>query len=153
VSGPGGMPSVDRELPTVLAAPGAGRSVDRLGIPEAYAAIALLSFLVARFVPVLGVHYPCPFLVFTGQPCATCGMTHAFVYLAHGHLLQALRWSPLGALVAASAWAYVVADLARLAAGRPFPALPAPLVRRAALIVAALLLANWAYLLIHGLGE
>lgn len=172
------MPSVDRELPTVLVAPvarpiragraglgshqppaGAGPGASarvgarRLGISEAYAAIALLSFLVARFVPVLSVHYPCPFLMFTGQPCATCGMTHAFVYLAHGHVLQALRWNPLGALLAASAWAFTLADLVRLAAGRRFPAFSEPLVRRVALIAAALLLANWAYLLIHGLGE
>ncbi len=124
-----------------------------LGVPEVYAGIALLSFLVARFVPVLGIHYPCPFLLFTGHPCATCGMTHAFVHLAHGHVLQALRWSPLGALLAASAWAYAAADLVRLVTGRRFPALPEPLLRRAALIGAAQLLANWIYLLVHGLGE
>lgn len=146
------MPSAGRELPT-LVAPAAPRTAARPGIPEVYAGIALLSFLVARFAPVLSIHYPCPWLVITGHPCATCGMTHAFVYLAHGHVLQALRWSPLGVLVAASAWAYALADLARFATGRPFPALPEPLVRRGALIGAALLLANWAYLLIHGLGE
>jgi hypothetical protein len=147
------MSSAERELPTVLAAPAAGRAAGRLGIPEVYAALALLSFLVARFVPVLQVHFPCPFLVFTGHPCGTCGMTHAFVYLAHGHVLQAFHWSPLGALLAASAWTYALADLARVAAGRPFPALPQPLVRRWVLVGAAALLANWAYLLIHGLGE
>ncbi len=158
------MPSMDRELPTLLVAeppvPGApvrlghrDASARQLGLPEVYAAIALLSFLVARFVPVLSVHYPCPFLLFTGHPCATCGMTHAFVYLAHGHLLQAVRWSPLGALLAAAAWAYALADLARLATGRRFPALPEAVVRRAALVAAALLLAHWVYLLVHGLGE
>lgn len=147
------MSSAERELPTFLVAPAPRRLLDRLGIPEVYAAIALLSFLVARFAPVLDIHYPCPFLVVTGHPCATCGMTHAFVYLAHGHLFQALRWSPLGALLAASAWTYALADLVRVVAGWPVPALPQPLLRRWALLGAAALAANWAYLLIHGLGE
>jgi hypothetical protein len=146
------MSGAERELPTVLVAPPAARTAGRLGIPEVYAGIALLSFLVARFVPVLQLHYPCPFLFFTGHPCGTCGMTHAFVYLAHGHVLQALRWSPLGALLAASAWAYALADLIRLAAGQPFP-VPAPeRLRRWVLAGAVAMLVNWAYLLLHGLG-
>jgi hypothetical protein len=124
----------------------------RLGIPEVYAGIALLSFLVARFVPVLEVHVPCPFLATTGHPCGTCGMTHAFVYLAHGQLAQAFRWSPLGALLAASAWGYAVADLVRVSAGWPWPAIPPRLARHGAIAGAVALLANWAYLLTRGLG-
>jgi len=146
------MSSAERELPTVLVAPPAPRAAGRFGLPEVYAGIALLSFLVARFAPVLELHYPCPFLVLTGHPCGTCGMTHAFVYLAHGHVLQALRWNPMGALLAAGAWAYALADLIRIAAGQPFPALPPERLRPWVLAGAAALLANWAYLLFHGLG-
>jgi len=156
------MPSAERELLTILVEPSTrgGRMrlglpdprVRRPGIPEVYAALALLSFLAARFAPVLEVHFPCPFLILTGLPCGTCGMTHAFVFLAHGQVLQALRWSPLGALLAAGAWAYAVADLVRLAAGRPFPALAPERMRRWGLAGAAALLVNWGYLLLHGLG-
>jgi hypothetical protein len=76
-------------------------------------------------------------------------MTHAFVALAHGDLGAALHSSPLGALLAAAAWLYALLDVARLAAGRPFPALPPPLVRVAAALGAVALLANWAWLLAH----
>jgi hypothetical protein len=146
------MPAAEHELPTILVAAAGPAAARRFGIPEVYAGIAALSFLVARFVPVLHIHYPCIFLGLTGHPCATCGMTHAFVYLAHGHLAQAFRWNPLGALLAAGAWAYAVADLVRVAAGWRLPRLPEPLVRRWALAAAGALLANWAYLLVHGLG-
>ena len=124
----------------------------RLGLAEVYAGIALLSFLAARYVPVLRIHVPCPFLLFTGHPCGTCGMTHSFVYLAHGDVLRALRWSPLGALLAAGVWAFAILDLVRVVAGLPLPALPAAVVRRWVVAGAVALLVNWAYLLVHGYG-
>ena len=126
-------------------AAGAGR----FGVPEVYALIALLSFLVARFVPVLAFHLECPFRALTGLPCATCGMTHAFVYLAHGRLLQALSSSPLGALLALCAWSYGLADLIRIAAGWPLPSLSQRRLRGLVLSGLAALLANWAFLVIQ----
>jgi len=119
----------------------------RLGHHDVFAALAALSFLVARFTPVLSVGLPCPSKVLLGLPCATCGMTHAFVALAHGDLGAALAASPLGALLAAGAWVYALADAARLVAGRPLPRLSDRLWRAAALAGAAALLANWAWLL------
>ena len=124
----------------------------RWGITEVYAAIGLLSFVVARFVPVLAVHVECPLRATLGIPCATCGMTHAFVYLAHGHVADAFRWSPLGAALAAALWAYAVADGVRVLAGWPLPALSQRLARRIVFSGVVALLANWAYLLLHGLG-
>jgi hypothetical protein len=138
-------------LATQLAVPPPARS-GRLGVAELYASLAAASYAVARFLPVLDLHYQCPFRLFLGIPCASCGMTHAFVYLAHGHVADAFRWSPLGAALAAAVWAFAVADGLRVAAGWPLPALPAPLARRLLLGGAAALLANWAYLLLHGLG-
>lgn len=119
----------------------------RFGHPEVFAAIAALSFLVARFLPVLSLPYTCPAKGLLGLPCATCGMTHAFVALAHGDLPAALQASPLGAALAAGAWAYALLDLLRLALGRPFPAVPAGFLRAATALGAAALLANWAWLL------
>jgi hypothetical protein len=125
------------------------RRQPRLGFAEVFAAIFALSFLVARFVPVLAFGWVCPLKGLAGIPCATCGMTHAFVALAYGRLAAAWAASPLGAIVAACAWLFALADGARLAAGAPFPE-PAPRVWRvgvAAGLVAVLV--NWAWLLVR----
>jgi hypothetical protein len=125
---------------------GGGRA-RTLGHGEAFALLAALSFLAARLLPLLELPYRCPFRSLTGLPCATCGMTHAFVHLAHGELLAAAAASPLGAALAAGAWAFALADGARLALGAPWPS-PRPRAARAAVAVASLaLLANWGYLL------
>jgi hypothetical protein len=127
------------------AAPGKSR----FGHAEVFAAIALLSFLVARFVPVLAVPYACPLRALAGIPCATCGMTRAFVHLAHGEVVLALSASPLGALLAAGAWLYALLDLARVAAGAPLPSPGPRALRAAAALGGAAVLANWAWLLVR----
>ncbi len=121
----------------------------RPGIPEAFAAVAVLSFLVARFVPVLDVHYQCTFRAITGLPCASCGMTHAFVALAHGDVAGAWGASPAGALLAAGAWLYALADAARLAIGLPWPRIPQPAWRAMAIAAACAVAVNWAWLLVR----
>jgi Protein of unknown function (DUF2752) len=119
----------------------------RFGHAEVFAAIAGLSFLVARFVPVLAIPFTCPLRGLAGIPCATCGMTHAFVHLAHGDVALALAASPFGAVLAACAWLGALLDAVRLAAGAPLPVPSTGALRAftAAGIVA--LLVNWAYLL------
>ncbi|HET8540534.1 MAG TPA: DUF2752 domain-containing protein [Anaeromyxobacter sp.] len=123
------------------------RRTGRFGHVEVFAAIAALSFLVARFVPLLAIPYVCPLKGLAGIPCATCGMTHAFVHLAHGDVALALGASPLGALLAAAAWLFALADAARVAAGAPLPVPPAGAVRAATAAGVVALLANWAWLL------
>ena len=120
------------------------------GHAEVFAAIFALSFLAARLLPLLGLPYACPFKALTGLPCATCGMTHAFVYLAHGELRAALAASPLGALLAGAAWLFAAADAAffALALALPLP-LPGPRTARALAIAGLIaLLANWAFLVV-----
>jgi len=124
------------------------RAQRAVGHAEVFAAIAALAFLAARFLPLLALGARCPFLAATGQPCATCGMTRAFTFLARGEVVRALAASPLGALLAAGAWAFALAAALRLALGLPWPALPAWLPRAAALAGALGLLANWAYLVV-----
>jgi hypothetical protein len=124
----------------------ARKKAARLGHPEVFAAIAAASFLVARFVPVLELPFLCPLKRLAGIPCATCGMTHAFVHLAHGEVALALAASPLGALLAAALWAYAVLDLARVVTGVTLPLPGARAVRRAVIVGCVALLANWAYL-------
>ena len=123
------------------------RRTRRFGHVEVFAAIAALSFLVARFVPVLGLPFTCPLKGLAGIPCATCGMTHAFVHLAHGDVTLAFAASPLGALLAAGAWLFAAADAARIALGAPLPVPSVPAVRAATAAGVLALLANWAWLL------
>jgi hypothetical protein len=118
------------------------------GHAEPFAVLAGLSFLAARFLPLLDLPYVCPWKALLGWPCATCGMTHAFVHLAHGQPGAALAASPLGALLAAGAWAFAAADALRLAAGLPMPRPGPRLARGFALAGLAALLANWAFLVV-----
>ncbi|HTP28552.1 MAG TPA: DUF2752 domain-containing protein [Anaeromyxobacteraceae bacterium] len=120
----------------------------RFGHEDAFAAIGVLSFLAARFMPLLQLHYVCPFKALTGLPCATCGMTHAFVYLAHGKLAAAARASPLGALLAAGFWLFAIVDGVRLAAGLSLPSLRPQVARALAWGCVAAFLANWAFLML-----
>jgi hypothetical protein len=122
----------------------------RFGHPEVFALVGALSFLVARFVPVLSIPYLCPLRGLAGIPCATCGMTRAFVHLAHGEVALAAGASPLGALLAGGAWLVAAADLVRVAAGAPLPLLGARALRVATALGVLLLLANWAWLLARG---
>jgi hypothetical protein len=85
-----------------------------------------------------------------GIPCATCGMTHAFVALAHGDVAGAVAASPLGALLAAVAWLYAAADLGRAALDLPFPVVDLKLQRAIAAAAVAALALNWAWLLSTG---
>jgi hypothetical protein len=124
------------------------RAGRRLGHAEVFAGIFALGFLAARFLPLLELGLRCPFRAATGLPCATCGMTHAFVLLAHGRPGTALAASPLGALLAGGSWTFALLAAARVASGRPWPALPPRLVRAAVLLGGGALLANWAYLVV-----
>jgi hypothetical protein len=123
------------------------RRTARFGHVEVLAVIAALSFLVARYVPLLGLPWVCPLKGLAGIPCATCGMTHAFVHLAHGDVALAFGASPLGAVLAATAWLLAAADAVRVALRAPLPVPSVPAVRAATAAGVVALLANWAWLL------
>jgi hypothetical protein len=42
---------------------------------------------------------PCSFVLTTGLPCPTCGMTTSFAFMMHGHPLTALKVQPAGAVL------------------------------------------------------
>jgi hypothetical protein len=122
--------------------------IPRFGIPELFALAAAASFLAARFLPLLGAGPECPFRAATGLPCATCGMTHAFVALAGGRLGDALAASPAGALLAVAAWIYAPLALGRAALGLPWPVLPERAWRGLAVSGAGAIAINWAWMLL-----
>jgi len=131
---PGKTPGVDHEL--------------------IWGSVGILALAMARFVPrQLMDLYVCPFRHFTGIPCLTCGMTRSFQHLVRLELGQAVALSPFGALFAVLTGLYVLYAIAVVA----FP-LPRVRVRvdnsflrwTLRLGIPALLLANWVYMMIHG---
>jgi hypothetical protein len=117
-------------------------------------AVVVLAFVLEPDPRGLGTHEqlglpPCGFLRDHGVPCISCGMTTAFVAMAHGQPLFALRANPFGTLL------FLLAVLAPLHFAHslvtgldPLRGLRHP---RAAFVLpigAALLLANWG-LMVH----
>jgi hypothetical protein len=79
-----------------------------INIREARAGAAALLGLAVVW-PRLPVHPPlaCPLRTMTGIPCPLCGATRAVVALAHGHVLDSMRFNPAGIVVVLLALALV----------------------------------------------
>jgi Protein of unknown function (DUF2752) len=131
---------------------GERRAARSFGHLEVFAALFALSFLAARVLPLLSLPYVCPFRALTGIPCATCGMTHAFVHLAHGEVSAAVAASPPRAVVAAGSWLLAAADGVRVALALPTPRLGPEAPRRLVAAGLVALLANWAFLVVANRG-
>ena len=92
---------MDCRKPTAAPAPSSPRHGVKRGFPAPLAALlrgpwlppALLLFLAAQSLAVaFGAQaWNCPILACTGIPCPGCGMSRAFVALAHGDWKQALH--------------------------------------------------------------
>ncbi len=123
----------------------------------AWGALGALSLLAAALLrldlPGLDF-FACPLRAATSVPCPGCGATHAFVLLAHGDLAAALFASPLWACVALGLWLHAALTLARLLGLRRALvfSLPAERSRSARLFAGALLLANWAFVVLVSRG-
>jgi hypothetical protein len=61
----------------------------------------------------------CTFKYLTGQPCPSCGMTHSFVMLMHGDLLNSIRSNVVGTLLALFCLALVPWILGSILCRRP----------------------------------
>lgn len=73
----------------------------------------------------------CPLRFATGLPCAGCGMTRAFVALAHGRLQHALTFNLLAPLLFVWSAGWWLLAMARLVRNRPLPKSPPWLVKLA----------------------
>lgn len=102
-----------------------GRLTGRLYAAGVFIAVAAL-FAVAYGLHPDGIYHgahqqlglpPCGFVVMTGLPCPTCGMTTAFAYTIHGQWLRAVVAQPAGfaaalvclAIGLLAAWATITA--------------------------------------------
>lgn len=63
---------------------------------------------------------PCGFLMTTGLPCPTCGMTTSFAFMARGRVIAAFEQQPAGALLALLTVGLGVLALVVLVTGRRF---------------------------------
>ena len=101
---------------------GAVGRVYALGVAIAAAAIVITAARLAPDTHGMGTHTqlglpPCGFLVVTGLPCPSCGMTTAYASTVRGHLLEAVRAQVAGAFLAAATIAAGVLGLVGAATG------------------------------------
>ncbi len=91
---------------------------------------------------------PCLFRVFTGLPCAFCGMTTAFAHMAHGEVRAAFHCHVLGPALYLATWLVGLGALLGLIRGRaPLPAFVLSVRFNAAVLI--IVLAAWAVQLLR----
>ena len=90
----------------------------------------------------------CGFKITTGLPCATCGMTTAFTYVADGRLLEAFWIQPAGAVLAVVTALLALVSGYALAVGMSLAPLAKILWRpRWVIALIVLIVVSWAYTL------
>lgn len=99
-------------------------------IPAILAAAALLERLEVERGPVV-----CVSRLVVGIPCGGCGLTRAFVSLAHGEWRAALDYNLLAPLWMGWMVGWWLLALVRLAQRRPLPTTPTPLAGLAAILL------------------
>ena len=92
---------------------------------------------------IAGLPSICAFHHFTGLPCPGCGLTRAWVSMAHGHVSNAFIWHPLGPILFTSALIYTIWSGWTAWVRPPFP-LPMRLQIRVLVGFSVAMLAFWA---------
>src|SRR2546421_8453006 len=94
----------------------------------------------------------CPFLAVTGYPCLTCGATRSAIAFLHGNLFLAWTWNPLAFVALCGVGLFDLYALIVLVAHVPrlrvidWTQTEKNVVR---VVVIALIVVNWIYLLAH----
>jgi hypothetical protein len=124
---------LDESLPIIYSRSGAAASSNRLSAPARFLAFGIsigcfaVLVLAARLSPSpsgMGSHQslrlqPCQFLVSTGLPCPSCGMTTSFTWFVRGNLLASVYVQPMGAVLALMTACIIWGGLYVAATGRP----------------------------------
>lgn len=88
---------------------------------------------------------PCLMPILTGYPCPTCGMTTSLAFAVRGQFLNSFHAQPAGLAIALALGCAVIISIRVLLNGDATVLLFRPSPIRTALVVAAMLLAGWAY--------
>jgi len=113
--------------------------------------IALAGLAAAAWVHLGLKTSPCLFHSLTGLPCPTCGGTRCVINLLNGHFAAAFAWNPMVFLGAAAAAAYALYALAAIMFRLPrvrLSMLTSTEAHVTRIVVAAVLAANWIYLIV-----
>ena len=127
------------------------RPANRADLPLAglWAMAAAAAVALAPLAPLFATLLPaCPLHLLTGVPCPSCGVTRSALHLAHGELLAALAVNPLAGGGMTFGVLGGLLSPAWVAVGGPLPRMTAQ--RRWRWLVAAVLAANWVYLVARG---
>jgi hypothetical protein len=122
-----------------------------LGVVDALGILAVLAFLVGRYVPVARLPFwRCAIREATGWPCPGCGLTRVVDHLSHGHLGLAWQANPLGTFAG-----LLLAGCALLAALHLLLKLPLPSIQLSPregkwcrIALAAAFVANYAFVVV-----
>jgi Protein of unknown function (DUF2752) len=139
------------DAPAPTAASGNGTRFAAVAVLLPSVAILAVAYALTPSAEGVGTHVAmglpaCGLLEKTGVPCATCGMTTAFSYAAHGDLLASFVTQPAGAILAlVTAMAAALSGYA-LVFGMSLAPIGAMIWRpRVVIVAAAVLLLAWAY--------
>jgi hypothetical protein len=96
--------------------------------------------------------YPCGFVLTSGLPCPTCGMTTAFSMIMHGRPFSALKAQPAGAILCVATVGLLAFSLYVAISGR-IVSLNWERIGPVRIMIALglLILGGWAFKIAHGL--
>jgi len=94
-----------------------------LGLALAAVTILVIAFRLVPSDAHMGTHRQlglpkCGFVVMTGYPCPTCGMTTAFSFMVHGRIFEALRSHVAGSIMAVATAGMLAISLWSVVTGR-----------------------------------